>query len=392
MHSLMDITLHSILKFKFAGSVLERGWIESIVYGDTRTGKSKAAQELIRHYGGGEIISCEAASFAGIVGGLQQIGGREWTITWGVVPLNDRRAVVLDEVSGLTYEEISSMSDVRSSGVAKLTKIQQEVTFARTRLLWISNPRGATMGNFTYGVDALRPLIGNAEDIARFDLAMCVTMHDVDSEEINRPHEGGELRYTSEACHSLLMWAWTRAPEQVVFARGAEDAIFKSAVELGKRYVEEPPLVQAANVREKIARVAVAIAARLFATDETGEKVIVSRDHVDAAVAFMDHLYKMPSFGYADRSKELLGDRATGEERLGDIKQYLWHAHDRLLAKFLRGQGKFRRQDLEEILNIDRTEANAVINTLWEARMVRKDGGDIRVEPILHRLLREVQW
>ena len=57
---------------------------------------------------------------------------------------------------------------------------------------------------YTYGVDALRPLIGNPEDIARFDLAMAVTMGDVPAEVINRPSEPtGNLRFTSEACHTL---------------------------------------------------------------------------------------------------------------------------------------------------------------------------------------------
>jgi Mn-dependent DtxR family transcriptional regulator len=62
------------------------------------------------------------------------------------------------------------------------------------------------------------------------------------------------------------------------------------------------------------------------------------------------------------------------------------------LGKYLRGTGSFRRQDLEEVLNVSREEANAIINTLWEARMVRKDKGDVRVEPTLHALLREVKW
>jgi hypothetical protein len=64
MHALMDLTFHSLLAFKFAGEMINRGWLESLIVGDTRTGKSLAAQRLVQHYGAGEIISCEAASFA----------------------------------------------------------------------------------------------------------------------------------------------------------------------------------------------------------------------------------------------------------------------------------------------------------------------------------------
>jgi hypothetical protein len=389
MHALMDLTFHSVLSFSFAGEMINRGWLESLIVGDTRTGKSLAAQRLVQHYGAGEIISCEAASFAGVIGGLQQLGGRDWAVTWGVVPINDKRLVVLDEISGLTYEEIGQMSDIRSSGQAKLVKIQQEMTWARTRLLWLGNPRNATMANYTYGVDAIRPLIGNAEDIARFDLAMAVTLHDVPAEVINRPVEESKLRYTAEACHTLLMWAWTRTADQVVFRAATERAIFDAANEMGRLYMEEPPLVQAANIRIKLARLAAAIAARTFSTNAKCEQVIVLPEHVEAAVKFTNKLYGMETFGYRERSKEALADRTEAQKNKGEMKKYLIQRP--LLAKFLRGTGKFRRQDVEEIMSITREEANAIISTLYENRMVRKVLGDVVVEPTLHEVLRSIK-
>lgn len=390
MHALMDLTFHSCLAFKFGGQLVHRGWIESLVVGDTRTGKSEAAERLVRHFGAGEVVGGEAATLAGLVGGMQQIGGKDWTVTWGVIPINDRRIVVIDELSGLSPEDIGKMSDVRASGMARITKILQEVTFARTRLLWLGNPRAGGMDQFTYGVDAIRPLIGNPEDIARFDLAMAVARGDVPPEEYNKPIEAGKLHYTAEACHTLLMWVWTRSADQIVFASGAEDAVYKEAMKMGERYVEDPPIVQAANARIKIARVAVALAARTFSTDASHEKVIVTKDHVRDAVKFMDLLYEMDAFGYAERSRERLDDIKEAEENRDDIRRYL--LENRGLAKFLRTNAKFRRQDLEEVLNRDRDAANAIINKLWVARMVRKEGADLRVEPTLHGLLREVRW
>ena len=391
MHAVMDLTFHSPLSFKFGGQVVNRGWIESLIVGDTRTGKSEAAERLVRHYGAGEIVGGEAATIAGLVGGLQQIGGRDWAVTWGVIPINDRRLVVIDELSGLHPEEIAKMSDVRASGVARLTKIQQEVTFARTRLLWLGNPRHGGMDQYTYGVDAIRPLIGNPEDIARFDLAMALSKTDVATEEFNRRLEAGELKYTSEACHTLLMWVWTRTPDQIVWARGSEDEVYKQANSMGDRYVEDPPLIQAANARIKIARLAVAIAARTFSTSESYEDIIVNKEHVQDAVRFIDILYDMPTLGYAARSRERLLDVEEATEHREEIRHYLLER--RGLAKLLRSTSRFRRQDLEEVMNVDRENANAIINKLYGARMLRKEGGgDNIVEPILHELLREVRW
>lgn len=386
MHALMDLTFHSALGFNFARRQESRGWLDSLIIGDTRTGKSEAAAGLVRHYGAGEIIGGEMASVAGIIGGAQQINGREWMITWGAIPLNDMRLVVIDEASGLSHEEIAAMSDVRASGLAKITKITAEATRARARLLWLSNPRNARMSDFTYGVDAIRPLIGNNEDIARFDLAMAVSLGDVAAEIINTPPDPGTLTYTSEACHAMVLWAWTRKPDQIVWANNSESTVLAAANEMGRRYVEDPPLVQAANIRLKIARVAVALAARLFSTDSTHENVLVRPEHVEDAVVFMDRLYSMGVFGYAERSRERISDAREAQQNVDDIREYL---NDRPgLAKFLRNHAKFRRQDLEEILDVSREEANGTINALWEARMVRKEQADIRVEPTLHELLR----
>jgi hypothetical protein len=389
MHMLMELVWHSALEFNFRDEVISRGWIDGLVLGDTRTGKSEAAARLARHYQAGELVNCEAASFAGVVGGLQQFGsGREWAVTWGAIPINDRRLVILDEVSGLPPEAISQMSDIRSSGIAKITKIQQEVTLARTRLLWLSNPRQARMGNFTWGVQAIRPLIGNNEDIARFDIVCALAVDDVRAEEINRAHKPGRMSYHPDACAVLVRWAWTRTRDHISWAPGAEQTVYDAALDLSRRYVEDPPLLQAANARVKVARIAIAIAMRLYSTPD-GEIVVVRKEHVAAAVQLIDLLYSMPTLGYRARSQELLADAELARKNMGSTKKYLKGRKG--LPKFLRSNSSFKRQDLEEVLNISREESNAIINSLWERRMIRKEQGNIVVEPAMHLLLRTHQ-
>jgi hypothetical protein len=236
MHVAMDLAWHSVLQFEFAGSLQQRGWLDILIIGDTRTGKSEAAQRMMEFYRQGEMVSGESSSFAGIMGGLQQMGGgKEWEVTWGVVPLNDRRLVALDETSGLTTEQISQMSSIRSSGEAQLTKIRSERTWARTRLIWLGNPRnGHRMADFTYGVQAIKPLIGNNEDIARFDLAMSVHADEVDPEVINRDHAAEEFEvpsYAQEESQWLVQWVWSRRAEHVMWEEGAQDAVYAAALD-----------------------------------------------------------------------------------------------------------------------------------------------------------------
>jgi hypothetical protein len=186
-----------------------------------------------------------------------------------------------------------------------------------------------------------------------------------------------------------VRWVWTRTAEQVRWARGSEGAVYKAALALGAAYVEDPPLIQSANVRLKIARVAVSLAAATFSTDAEHELVVVKPEHVKDAVTFINRLYEMKGFGYAERSRELLSDRGEAESHRDDIKQYL--VGRKGLAKFLRNSSRFRGRDIEEVMNMSREEANAVINTLWNSRMIRREGADVRVEPTLHALLREVR-
>lgn len=390
MHMAMDLVYHSALRFKFAGEMLTRGWLELLVVGDTRTGKSEAAAGLTRHYQAGRIISCESASFAGIVGGLQQYGaGREWTITWGAVPLNDRRLVILDEVSGLTPEQIGSMSSIRSSGVAQLTKIQTEQTTARTRLVWMSNPRDGRIADYTYGVHTLRPLIGNPEDIARFDFAMAVATTDVDPGEINQPRAVHDPEFHSDLCHQRVLWAWSRKPEQILWERDAERLVFSAALRLAELYSESPPLLQGANARVKIARMAVALAMATFSSPD-GELVRVTAQHVFDAAEFLDWLYSRPVFGYKEISQEHREHSEMAVESRPFISQFI--NRRRGLGPFLRAcGGSFRSQDLENILGYQREEAQRVMNTLWNYKMITKVGADIRIAPVLHDLLRDMR-
>jgi hypothetical protein len=392
LHMAIDLVYHSLIAFPFDGNLVPRGWLDVLIVGDTRTGKSEAAARMAEHYRAGTMVNCEAATYAGIVAGLQQMGaGREWTITWGTVPMNDRRMVILDEASGLAPEQIAQMSDIRSSGFIHIQKIQAEQAWARTRLLWLSNPRDASMDNFTYGVQSIAPLIGNREDIARFDFALALTTEDVTPERIQRVRRRFRSpRYSSKSCHSLVMWSWSRSPENVEWEDGAEAEVLDLALRIGEHYVDQPPLIQAANVRFKIARVAVALAAATFSTDSSGRKLIIRKAHVRDAVRFLHYLYSKETFGYYQLSSRHRDDVRQAARSFYEAKEYL---SDRpFLTRFLRAvEGQFRRDMLEQTLNVGREEANGIINRLYSWRLVSPDTQAIRILPMLNNLLREIK-
>jgi 5S rRNA maturation endonuclease (ribonuclease M5) len=306
LHILVDLAFHSVRGFDFNGERVDRGMLDVLVLGDTRCGKGYVTERLAKHYGAGEVASGENCSFAGLVGGAQQIGNR-WMITWGVIPLNHDRLVIIDEASALTEAELGHMSRVRSEGVAEISKIVKERTRASARLVWLSNPRsGRPLASYNTGVEAIKELIGNNEDLSRFDLALTVATEEVPSEIINSvldySLDDADL-YPSELCHALIMWCWSRRPEDVHFSPKATKLVIKRAIELGRRYSPIIPLVQGENIRVKIAKIAAAVAARCFSSDETGEQVLVKAKHVSCACAIMRMAYDKPSMSYDMYSK-----------------------------------------------------------------------------------------
>ena len=392
MHVAFDLVWHSAMRFPFDGKMMTRGWLEFIVVGETRTGKSETAQRLAEHYGLGHVVGCEGATFAGLVGGVKQVG-QSWTVQWGEITINDRRLVVLDEASGLSQDIISQLSDIRTRGVAQLTKVETRQTNARTRLAWISNPRKSKFVDEKRvdGVDLLEDLIGNPEDIARFDFAMSVRADDVPSNKVNNPEVSlRPPRYSAEDCHALVLWAWSRKPDQIMWQNDeAYREVFRAADWLGNRYVGHPPLIQRTNVREKVARLAVAFAMRTFSTED-GEMVIVTRQHVKDATNFLDKLYSYDNFGYRRMSKREHKNREIASAAKPAIKKYLMSKR-RLLEFLLDRRGSsFRGQDLEEMALMQRDEVNAVLGKLSDAKMISKEKSQIVLEPELQELLREM--
>lgn len=382
----MDLVVHSVLQFKFQGDLIRKGWVEGLIIGDTRTGKSESVQRMINHYRVGEMVTGENATFAGLVGGMQQTQ-KTWSITWGKLPLNDKRFLAIDELSGLPHEAISRMSGVRSSGIAEIIKIQTERTASRVRLLWISNPRGKRpLGGFNSGIDAIADLIGQPEDIARFDFALTAATNEVPLAIINaekRPVH--EHEYHSNACNRLIYWAWSRRPEQVVFVDGAELACLDMATELSRKYV--PPLVEGAEQRIKIARLAVAAACRVYSTED-GQTVLVKPEHVEFVGEYLDQIYSKPSMAFDLHSQAKLADR-----EIHDVSQ-VQDRFDRLvpdLRSLLADAGSFTVLDLQDYATITRESAIDLASFLVRKRCIRKGKFGYYKLPAFTEFLRHYQ-
>jgi hypothetical protein len=169
----VDLAYHSVIRFPFLGQVLQKGWFELLILGDSGSGKTTSVERIMRHYGLGELVAGEGAKRTGLVWNAQQLNG-QWTLFWGKIPQNDKRLLVIDEFAGMDQEEIGKMTQLRSTGIASGQGVGANYeTNARTRLVLLTNPRnGRSLAEFNYGIEAIRDLFDEHQDLRRTDLAV----------------------------------------------------------------------------------------------------------------------------------------------------------------------------------------------------------------------------
>jgi hypothetical protein len=309
LHLFYDLAFHSVLYIPFQGKLI-KGWVDALCIGDSGQGKSECSSRLISHYGSGERVDTKRSSVAGLLGGLQETGGR-WFIQWGTIPLNDRRLVVLEEIKGMPVESLATLTDMRSSGVAEIIKIERAKTNARTRLVWISNPRtDRRLCQYNYGVDAVKELMGSLEDIRRFDMVIAVASGGVGLDIINMSDDDRQRcahYYTSELSRHLVMWAWSRTENQIKLEKDAEHELLAAATRMGESYSSACPIVEPSDQRLKLLRLCCALACRTYSTDD-GESVVVRKCHVEVVERFLNRIYADKALGYRDYSLAQRGE------------------------------------------------------------------------------------
>lgn len=342
LHLLIDLCYHSPLEMMFDGQV-RNAWVNALIVGDSSQGKSEASQMLMRHYGLGERVDCKNATVAGLLGGLQQGNGNRWWVSWGAIPTHDKRLVICEEIKGTPTEVLGKLTDMRSSGIAQIPKIEKRMAHARTRLLMISNPRSdRPVSAYNFGVETLLELMGSLEDVRRFDVALVMSAKEIEPSKISILAKNKPLKdhmYTGELCRKLILWAWTRSADQVRFDRVAEVACMDHAATLCNEFSEALPLVDRGTMRFKIARLAAALAARVFSTDEDRQVLRVKVDHVDYIFNWLRRMYGSNVFGYKDFSAaqifastvmdpDTVRRQILGTKHPKDLVEHLLHAQE----------------------------------------------------------------
>lgn len=375
LHLAIDLAYHSVLHLPFDDRTIN-GWINLLVLGDSSQGKTEVASRFIEHYGLGARHDCKNASVAGLLGGCKEVGKR-WFITWGAIPSNDRQLVFLEEVKGMSQEGIGHLTDMRTSGVAEISMIEKRKAHARTRLVFISNPRtNRPLNAYSFGVEAVAELIGAMEDVRRFDFVLTMSADEIDTATINDlslQRREGEFKYDSDLCRRLVLFAWTRTPHQIKFDPDAELLCRTEAIRLCGIFDETIPILDRGTTRLKIARLSAALAARTYSVDPVNPELLIVRAcHVSFISRFVEEQYSKKSCGYRDFSQARTFTGQLIDERQVErgIRSY---KHSADLIRHLLHQDQILVTDLQDWCETDRDTAQKLLSLLVRKHALQRD-------------------
>lgn len=374
-----DLTWHSPLNFNFGDKYIHRGWVSTLIIGDSQCGKSETVIQLHNHLRTGALFSGESISRAGIIGAYGELPGKRGVrFRLGVAPLNDGGLLVIDEASGMSDEQFDELTNLRSTGEAMSTKFGQHNRFpARVRLIMLSNPRKTSgryrqMSTFPQGCMAITDLVGGDADIARFDMFVTVASDEVPLSEINAPVIiERPLRYDSNLCNLLIQWVWTRRANDWEFSRDAQDLIFDTAEKMSREYDPSIPIVAAGSHRWTIARLAAAVAARVFSTDD-GHRVNVSHIHVEAARDFLYQTYNKPSMGYHVYSEKRKRENTIADDKL--LRKVL-DSYPYEVFILLRDKNRFTTTEFADETQLDKAAVKMLLPQLKALNALFTSGG-----------------
>lgn len=362
------LTMSSVTEIPYKHGRI-KGVLDTIAIGDTRTGKSLLAQNMLTKLNIGGYINGENAKLTGVLGGVIRLGD-SWLITWGAIPLNDKGFLAIDEATGLSIDDITQMSSIRSSCVATINKVARGEARARTRLFWIANPRSGknTSEYFWKGFGAFQEFIPVNEDQARFDLVVGASRGDIETIQDIKSSPLKEEVVVKYA--NLIRYAWSLNIEAI------KEVDYKHLHEvtnkLCDRYRGGTLLIKEAAY-EKILRIAAALAVLSCSFSES-KQLIITNLMLDWAHDYLSYMFSRPSIDY-----KYYVTKIQEEERLmHENSEYATALCTQYPAmRVLLNNTKFRGTQMAEVLGLDKDTVSKLLSQMLLKGLIKMTTGGL---------------
>jgi len=362
--AIIDLWFHSALQIKIGNDII-RGYLDTLIVGESRIGKSSTVEALQKTYNLGKIVSLagNAATRAGIIGGSTKVGNSYQTRA-GIIPQNNKGAIIFEELTKCNVNIQKELTDIRSSNKVRIQRVNGTIEFpAYVRMLTLSNNKSENgypkpISSYPNGINVLLDIIETAEDIARYDM---IAVLGFDANKDIDPYFEPPKPFPTEAYQIRIRWIWSRKPEQIIISKQVYINTITKCKKINENFNSYIKIF-GIEAWKKIIRLATAIAGYLASTDNDFENIIVNDAHVDLAIDILLQLYDNPTF----RFKEfVIEERRTKDFSIEDINllQDMYSSNSSLLNELNKTAG-ISRQALFAISGIDSLAFSRIINKL----------------------------
>lgn len=376
----IDLAYHTPLFFNFGRFKNVRGYLDTLVIGESRVGKSSTAQTLLDHYGLGTFVSLagNSATVPALIGGSNKTSTGQNQTKAGVIPMNHKGLIIFEEFGKCANNITAELTDVRSSNEVRINRVSGSLTLpAYVRMITLSNVKPTANGDirpinsYPNGIAIATELVPTAEDIARYDMVLISAYK---GEKTIDPLWEPDEPMTDEEYRTRINWVWSRRPEQIVFAEGVPEYIVELANILNESY-ECHIKIFGTECWKKLARLSIAVAGYTVSASDDYESIIVTRDCVNYACGMLEKMYDNDTFRlreYVNNERKYSTIDKAGIELLGQ----LWNKSDTLL-KAMDEEATPTKDSLKAACGEAEDDFNGIMRELSRANMITINGKNI---------------
>ena len=374
----IDLAYHTALQFNLGHFKNVRGYLDTLIVGESRVGKSSTADALRKEYGLGIFTSLagNSATIPGLIGGSNKTATGFQTRA-GVIPQNHRGLVIFEEFGKCKQDIVSELTDIRSSNEVRIARVSGTITMpAMVRMIALTNTKAIggsikPIAAYPNGIAIVTELVPTAEDIARYD--MIVILPDRGNSQID-PFWEPETPFPQECYRDRVRWVWSRKADQIIISKEVGLHIMARSNELNKEF-DSHIKIFGTEAWKKLSRLAIAVAGYLVSTDETYENIIVTKEHVDFAEQFLRSIYDNSTFNLRDYVQTERMYATTDEEGTAAL-QDIYNKYPALVLQ-LEKAAVASKNMLSSASGLSQDDLNKALSRLTKGLFIQYQGYDI---------------
>ena len=280
--------------FKLGDEYL-RGWLATVILGDSGTGKTQTFDRLAEFLGLGDMFSGLTGSRTGLAYALVEHKQKGWQVRVGRYPGNSRKLLAVDEVQEVPRPQLKTIAKAMDEGFMQIDRVSSRGYESQTRLIMLGNPKKETiMDDHQFGCITLKAIFPLMM-IRRVDIAIFASSNDIETMKFitEKRRSAGGQQVSREALRALVHWAWNLRPDDVVISEEARKACIDEVQDLAVAYgyATDVPLINRYECDKTLARVAVALAVLDVSADDSFGRVLVKPEHMLHAGQFLRSIY-----------------------------------------------------------------------------------------------------